>query len=585
MQIFKKLSFLLTRHEKNSAIFLLFLTIIMALLDAIGVASILPFITVLTDPSVIQTNSALNKMFLTSKVFGIENDKQFLFSLGILVFVVLVVSLIFKSLMVYMQARFIQMREYSIAKLVVERYLHQPYSWFLNRHSAEIGKTVLSEVNRIVGNALVPLMDIITKTLVVIALTVLLIIVDPKLAFIVILVLGGAYSVILYFLKTSLLKIGEQSLKLNELRFLALSEAFRAVKEIKIGGLEEYYIKQFSIPANSLAKNEATVQVISQLPRFILEIVAFGGILLIILFMMYQTNNFNNSLPIISLYVFAGYRLMPAVQGIYTSFTNLAFIGSSLDLLFNDLKSLKPINKNPKQSFLSFNESITLKNIYYNYPNASRTTLKDINLIIPAKSTVGFMGPTGSGKTTLIDILLGLLEPQKGTLEIDGEIIKKNNLRSWQQFIGYVPQHIYISDDTIAANIAFGLQPKNIDMKKIEKVAKEANLHDFVINELPRDYQTKVGENGARLSGGQRQRIGIARALYNSPKVIIMDEATSALDYQTEEVIMDSIKNLSKNSTIILVAHRLNTLKCCDVIFKLEKGKIENQGSFESLKL
>ena len=298
---------------------------------------------------------------------------------------------------------------------------------------------------------------------------------------------------------------------------------------------------------------------------------------------MAQSGSFIDSLPILSLYVFAGYRLMPAVQQIYVSFAKLSFIGSSLDKLYNDIINLKPFNENYNQDILLVNRAITLKNIYYSYPNTSRVALKDININIPAKTTVGLVGATGSGKTTTVDIILGLLEAQKGSLEVDGKIITKQNSRSWQRSIGYVPQHIYLSDDSIAANIAFGSEPKDIDQAAVEKASKIANLHEFVISELSQQYQTIIGERGVRLSGGQRQRIGIARALYHNPQVLILDEATSALDNETEKAVMGAVNNLSKDITIILIAHRLNTVKNCDLIFKLDKGHLIGQGKFDEL--
>ena len=209
--------------------------------------------------------------------------------------------------------------------------------------------------------------------------------------------------------------------------------------------------------------------------------------------------------------------------------------------------------------------------------------MEDININIPSKSTVGIVGTTGSGKTTMVDIILGLLEVKKGTIEVDGNIITEKNTRSWQRSIGYVPQHIFLSDDTIAANIAFGVDTKDVNYEAIEKAAKIANLHDFVLEELPKKYQTTIGERGVRLSGGQRQRIGIARALYHSPQLLILDEATSALDNQTEQAVMDAVNNLGKNITIILIAHRLNTVKNCDIIFKLDKGRVIAEGSFDEL--
>ena len=583
MQIIKKVLFLLTPSERLQTYLLLFMILIMALLDTIGVASILPFIAILTNPNLIETNLILNSVFEASKIFGVENNQQFLFILGIFVFILLVVSQVFKVITTYFQVRFIQMHEYSIGKRLIEGYLHQPYSWFLNRHSAELGKSILSEVATVIGGCIYPVMELISKGMVTIALIVLLVLVDPKIALIVGLSLSCAYGLIFFCLRSFLKRIGKERLKKNQLRFMLVSEAFGAVKEIKVGGLEQIYIRRFSDAAKNFAEYRASSQTISQLPRFILEAIAFGGVMLMILYMMRQTGGFINSLPIISLYIFAGYRLMPAVQQIYTAFTQISFNSPSIDLLNKDIKNLKPFNSNQANDAdaLSLNKAITLKNIYYNYPNTTRTALKNININITAKSTVGLIGTTGSGKTTTVDIILGLLEPQKGTLEVDGQVVSKQNSRAWQRSIGYVPQHIYLTDDTIEANIAFGLDPKDINQEAVEKASKIANLHEFIMHELPNKYQTTIGERGVRLSGGQRQRIGIARALYHNPQVLILDEATSALDNQTEQAVMDAVNNITKNITIILIAHRLNTVKNCDIIFKLEKGQIIKQETAE----
>ena len=426
-------------------------------------------------------------------------------------------------------------------------------------------------------------MELIAKSILIIAITTLLFSIDPKLTLIVGLSLSSAYLLIFYFVRNFLNRSGKKRLKSNQLRFTAVSEAFSAVKEIKVGGLEKAYIQSFSNSSQNFVRTLASSQVVAQLPRFILEAIAFGGILLIVLYKMTQTGNFNNSLPIISLYVYAGYRLMPALQQIYSSLTQLTFVGPSIDKLNSDIKSLKPLNINHDEDVLTFNKEINLHHVHYNYPNTSRTALKDINLTIPLKSTVGLVGSTGCGKTTTVDIILGLLEPQKGTLEVDGKVITEQNTRAWQRSLGYVPQHIYLSDDTIMANIAFGVEPKEINQEMIKKVSKIANLHQFVIDELPKQYQTIIGERGVRLSGGQRQRIGIARALYHNPKVLILDEATSALDNQTEQAVIKAINNLNKKITIIIIAHRLNTVKNCDIIYKLDKGQLISQGTYNEI--
>ena len=583
MQTFKKILFLLTPRERKSASLLLLMILLMAMLDVIGVASILPFVAVLTNPSLIETNLILNAMFEASNIFGVKNNQQFLFFLGVSVFLLLIFSLIFKALTTYVQTRFIQMRLYSISKRLFSGYLHQPFSWFLSRHSANLGKTILSEVQRVVGSGISPLIDVISKAIVIIALLTLLILADPKLALVVGLLFGGSYGLIFYFVKSYLKKIGIKQLKSNQSRFLLVSEAFGAAREVKVLGLEQIYIKLFSKSAQSFANTQTLSIVIAQMPRFILEAIAFGGILLMILYQMTQSGSFINALPIISLYVFAGYRLMPAFQNVYTSFTQLTFVGPSLDKLHDDLKNLELFNENEAIGLIKLNNTITLNNIHYNYPNTSRTALKGISLSIAAKSTVGFVGATGSGKTTIIDIILGLLEAQKGSLEVDGEIITKQNSRSWQRSIGFVPQHIFLSDNTITENIAFGVEPKDINQEMVEKASKIANLHNFVMDELPKQYKTTIGERGVRLSGGQRQRIGIARALYRNPQILILDEATSALDNQTEKLVMGAINNLSKHITVIIVAHRLTTVKNCDTIFLLDKGQLKDKGTFEEL--
>ena len=583
MQYIKKYLFLLTTRERKDAGLLLSMILIMALLEMMGVASILPFVAVLTNPSLVETNSILKVMFQKASFFGVEDTQQFLFVLGFLVFILLIITLIFKAITTFVQVRFVQMCAYSIGKRLVEGYLHQPYTWFLNHHSSELGKTILTEVHTVIGGGLSALLELIAKSMVAIALIILLITNEPKLALIVGISLSTAYLIIFYFSRNYLKRIGKKRLKSNELRFMVVNEAFSAAKETKVGGLEQTYIDSFSNSAKNFAHTTSVGSVIRLLPRFFVEAVAFGGMLLIILSMMGESGVLNTSLPILSLYIFAGYRLMPALQSIYSSFSALTFTSPSLDKLHDDIKNLKTVEKNQEQGIFSFNKIITLKNVHYNYPNTSRASLKDINLNIPVNSTIGFIGATGSGKTTIIDIILGLLEPKSGTLEVDEKIITKHNSRAWQRSIGYVPQEIFLADNTVAANIAFGVKLTDINQEAVEKASKIANLHDFVLDELPKQYQTTIGERGIRLSGGQRQRIGIARALYHNPKVLILDEATSALDNQTEKAVMDAVNNIEKDKTIILIAHRLNTVKDCDIIFKLEKGEIIDQGNFEKL--
>ena len=583
MKIIKKLLFILTPQERKKGFALLLMILIMALLEMIGLVSILPFIAMLSNPEMVETNSFLNKLFITSKIIGIENNQQFLFLLGSIVFILLVISLSFKALTTYFQIYFIQMNNFSIQRRMIESYLKQPYSWFLDRHSADLGKNILSEVGIVVSNGIKPFVDLIVRCAVAITIFVLLILVDPKLAITVSLTLGLAYGLIYKFSRSILIRIGKERLKANQWRFTAVSEAFGAVKEIKVGGLEKTYIERFSNPAKALAKYQASFSVINQLPRFALEAIAFGGMLLLILYLMSQSKNFINMVPILALYVFAGYRLLPSLQGIYNDISQLRFVDAGLDSVYDDLKNLNSFKSIEKKKIVLVKKSIVLKNINYQYPNVSNKVLNGINLQIKAGSTIGIVGHTGSGKTTLIDIILGLLEPQQGNLEVDDIMINKNLIRDWQSSIGYVPQDIFMADDTVSSNIAFGHNPNYIEKTFVEHAAKIANIHEFITEELPLKYNTKVGERGIRLSGGQKQRLGIARALYNNPQDLILDEATSALDNITEQTVIDNIQNQRKDRTIIMITHRLTTVKDCDQIFIIEKGKIKDKGTFEHL--
>jgi ATP-binding cassette, subfamily B, bacterial PglK len=581
MKIVKKILDLITVQEKKEVLLLVFMAMIMAIFDMIGVASILPFMSVLINPSLVESNAILAFIF---NALEFQSTQNFLFFLGIFVFVMLLVSLSFKALTSYMMSRFTTMRECTISKRLFSSYLYQPYKWFLSRNSASLSKTVLAEVGAVISGALIPIMNLLAQVSVSIALVILLIAVDPKLA----LIVGGVIAltyVCIYFLMSKLLsRIGSERVAANEMRYTIASEAFGGIKDIKVGSHEETYVKRFSVPAETYARSEAAASIAQQLPKFFLEMVAFGGMVLIILYLMSDSKDFTSAIPIISLYAFAGYRLMPAMQQIYANAAQLRYANSVLDVLHSDVTSLAPLPSiNVDNPPLVFKDVITLKNVDFYYPESKKIALKNLNLDIPVKSTIGIVGSTGSGKTTTVDLILGLITARKGSLEVDGVEVNSDNVYQWQQSIGYVPQHIYLADDTIASNIAFGIEPRDIDQSAVEICSSIANLHEFIVNELPQGYSTKVGERGVRLSGGQRQRIGIARALYNNPKVLILDEATSALDNLTEKLVMEAVHSLGNKITIIIIAHRLSTVRKCDIIYMMEYGHIVDQGNYEFL--
>jgi ABC-type bacteriocin/lantibiotic exporter with double-glycine peptidase domain len=557
---------------------------LMALIDMIGIASILPFIAVLSNPSIVETNIYLNNFYQFLNGIGLKSIDEFLFVLGGLVFLLLILSILFRALTTYLQIKFVQNCEYDLGRRLIKAYLYQNYTWFLNQNSSELGKNILSEVGQVSMGGLQRLIELFSKSILSILIIFLLIYVNPIVAISVGISISGIYFIFFLIIKSYLKLIGKKRFEANISRFKTANDAFNGIKEIKLRDLERYYLDLFSIPNYNYFKANINSSILSQLPRFFLEAITFGGSLILIFYLMTKTGGLNDALPILSLYIFAAYRLMPAIQGVYSSFTGILFTISSINKIFLDFRNLKlNYEKNHNEEKLIIKKSINLKNIYFYYPNSKFPALKDISLNIPVNSKVGFIGATGSGKTTIVDIILGLLEAQGGQLEIDEQIITKQNLKSWQRIIGYVPQQIHLIDDTLSSNIAFGIQPDKINQQIVEEVSKIANLHDFVKNELPKKYLTIIGEKGVRLSGGQRQRIGIARALYTNPNLLVLDEATSALDNNTEKMIMESLDKINKKMTIITIAHRLNTLKNCDIIYKFDKGMLVDKGSFEQI--
>jgi ABC-type multidrug transport system fused ATPase/permease subunit len=583
MKNIKILINLLTLQERKQFFLLLGMIVVMAFLDLIGVASIVPFIAVLTNPQIIETNIYLNSVYTALNSFGVKNVEQFIFLLGVLLFFFLTLSLAFRALTIYAQLHFAFMREYSIGKRLLESYLQKPYSWFLNHNSTTLTKIITSDVNFLINHFITPIINLISQGCIVIVMFTLIIITNPAIALLISFILGVAYFIITKFTNNILRRNGKINKKSNEYRHIIVKETFSALKEIKVGGLERFYIQGFIESAKEHAKLNLSSEAIVQLPRFALEILVFGATILLVLVLMVQGSNFNNILPIIALYVMAGYRLIPSLMQVYGAFGHLHFANPIISTIAKNLKNVKPsVNKNSKK-VLILRRTINLKNINFSYPNNKKFFLKKINLNIPVRSIIGFVGATGSGKTTVINLILGLLKAQQGTFEVDDIIINKTNLRLWQNSIAYVPQQIYLADRTVAANIAFGINYKDINQIAVERAAKIANLHDFIVNEMPLKYQTIIGDNGVRISGGQRQRIGIARALYHNPQLLVLDEATNSLDKITEQIVMNTINKLRGATTIIVIAHNLNIVKNCDTIFLIEKGEVKAKGTFNQL--
>lgn len=555
------------------------MVVIMAVLETAGVASVMPFLSVLGNPEMVQTNSVLNTLYTT---LGFSSVDNFIMALGGAAFGLILFSAFFRSLTHYAMNRFVEMRRHSIGKRLLETYLRQPYAFFLNRHSGDMAKNILSEVDQVVGQVFRPGMEMVAYSVVVLALVSLLVAVDPRLAIAIAIVIGSMYALMYVIVRNILSRVGRDRALANQERFTAASEALGGIKDIKLLGREHAYLARFDGPSNRQARHQSTNKTLGEIPKFIIEAVGFGGVIALTLVLLATqggtgSNALGEILPVLGLYAFAGYRMLPAAQKIYSGMAKLRFGAAAVDNAYRDLRersALVELHKQVPKPMVP-KQSIVLQNIHYNYPSTVRPALQGINLEIPIGHSVGIIGTSGAGKTTLVDVFLGLLRPTEGAIIVDGKPITDDNLRAWQQALGYVPQDIFLTDSGVAENIALGVPSDQIDHEQVVHCARMAQVHEFIVNEMPQGYKTVVGERGVRLSGGQRQRIGIARALYHDPPVLVFDEATSALDNETESAVMEAVDALSSHKTILIIAHRLTTIEKCTQTVRLYAGSAD----------
>lgn len=571
---------LLSKKEKRNFYIVLSGSFLMAIFQVLGVGSIMPFVSVASDPGIIFSNQYLNWAYTK---FNFASEKQFLIALGITMLCLILMTNVFMALYQYIKVRYTSMRRHSLSLKLLKIYLCQRYPFFLNRNSYEFIKNINTEVELMVKGSLMQLVEFFAKTIQALLMVVFLLVVNPMATISIIFIVVLVYTSIYLGVRKSLKNLGEERFHLYSESTRIVSEAFWGVKEVKLMGMEPYIIDSYTPPSKRFSRNYALEQTIGVIPKFALEAVAFSVVICYILVATMKSGNFQDAAASVSLYAFAGYRLMPIIQNMFRAYSKIRYSSASSELLFKEYRQeiYNQQSLEPNSEKISFMKDVKLQNINFTYPNTKDPVVKNIDLTIESNSLVGFVGKTGSGKTTLIDIILGLLEADTGKILIDDIPLNNQNIRSWQNILGYVPQNIYLSNDTIEANIAFGIPKEEIDSEAIVKAAQLAQIHTFITSELEDSYKTVIGERGIRLSGGQRQRIGIARALYHNPSVLVMDEATSALDNETEKAVMDAIDELSGKKTILLIAHRITTLKKCNVIHDLRDGKIYKSGTYD----
>jgi ABC-type multidrug transport system fused ATPase/permease subunit len=573
---------LLTPGEKRRLWVVLAGSILAALIEAMGIGSIMPFVTVASKPPIIHENHYLSTAF---KFLGFSNDISFMIFLGVAVLAMLIITNLSQAFLHYIKIRFTSYRRNALSLRLLSGYLRQPFIFFLNKNSYDFVKNINAEIGQMINVTLMQLVELLTRIIQVSLLILFLVLVNPASTLFITTGIILIYGVIYLSVKRTVRRLGAERFSVDAERARIVSEAFWGIKELKLAAGEKEIIAEYTRPSRHLARIETIAAIFSDIPKFALETAAFSSIILFVLITIIRSGGFGDAAGAITLFAYAGYRLIPAVQALFRALTQLRYGAAPAEKITGEFKTVAGGEELPKSrpERLPFRKLLELQSVRFSYPNADAPVIENLSMSLPANSMIGLAGRTGSGKTTLVDIIMGLLVIQSGSITVDGVRLCLDNMRNWQSNVGYVPQSIYLSNDSIAANIAFGVSKERIDLGAVERAGRLAQLHEFVTESLPQSYDTAIGERGIRLSGGQRQRIGIARALYREPSVLIMDEATSALDSHTERAVMEAIDTLQGTRTIILIAHRLTTLKKCDVIYLLEKGKIVDSGTFAEL--
>ena len=579
----KQLFNLLTTKQRKSFYTLQILVVLSAIMEIVSIASIIPFMTLVGDISLLQENTTISQFYEYS---GASSKLQFVFLVGLGVLSVFLVSSIISMFTLWRLFMFANRTGIEIANRLYNHYLNQNWLFHANGSSAQLTKKISTETSRVTSLVLMPLLQMNAKIVLAILLSVSISIYDPQVAITGLSAFAVGYFIIFRSVRARLTKNGKAISQVDEQRFRLMNEGFGGIKDVLLFGRNNDFINRFSKAGETFAHSQGTNQSLAQVPRYMVELVAFGFMIALVLYLIAtHKGNLGLVLPVLTVYTLAGFRLLPAFQQIFACIANIKGNISAFESIQQDLKdSLQTVEKLKKSStgYMNLKKEISLENITFTYPRKSEATLKQLNMLIPVNKVVGVVGSSGSGKSTLIDILLGLLEPHHGELRIDGTIINSQNRRLWQNTIGFVAQSIFLSEGSIAENVAFGIPKDKIDLDKVQQALELAHLSEF-IQGLEKGLHTKVGERGVQLSGGQRQRIGIARALYNKAEVLIFDEATSSLDGLTEKMVMEAIHNFSGKKTIIMIAHRIKTVEKCDQIFFIDKGKVVDQGTFQEL--
>ena len=597
IRIIKKFSKILNKQQKVRVVIIGIMMIVGAFLETLGVGLILPLVSAITTPNLIEENKYAR---LVCEVLDIHTTRTFM----IVVIVALIFIYTFKNIYLfieyYVQYRFICNNRFGVQRRLMETYLKRSYEFFLSADSGNIMRIITDDARQ-TFLLLSTVLSFFTEATVSAALLLTIIVTDPVMAFLLAIILGMLMLIIGKIIKPQLRKAGLNYQKNTGKMNKWLLQSISGIKEIKVERKEEYFLEQFSKYGKEAIESEKMNSVLGTVPRLSIEALGVSSMLGIIAFMMFKGREVDTLLPQLAAFAMAAVRLMPSVNRMTAALNTMAYQEPALDKMLEHLsvtdrweqeerremsnckikKMTEKVDKGKSKGAtiridrVLIEDKVELSNITYFYPNTEKTVLQNASMEIPIGKSVGVVGASGSGKTTAIDILLGLLPPQEGQVLADGIDIQEDYV-GWLSQIGYIPQMIFMLDDTIRANVAFGLPIDEVNEEQVWKAIEEGQLGDFV-RSLPQGLDTTIGERGVRLSGGQRQRIGIARALYSDPEFLIFDEATSALDNETETAIMESINSLHGKKTLIIIAHRLQTIEECDMVYRVEDGKISRE--------
>ncbi|WP_073058869.1 ABC transporter ATP-binding protein [Fodinibius roseus] len=581
--ILKKIFYILPKGDPFKLVVLLLLMLLAAVMEVAGIGMIPAFVAIVADPERVLEIEWLEPVLST---LAISNAEDLLIWGSIALVSIFIIKSLYIIAFNYFEARFIFNRRYTISHRLMRSYMQAPYIFHLRRNTAELLRNITQEINVFINNVVSILLKMAREGVMALSILIFLFVMEPLITILVISLSGLGAGTFILLNKKKMKEYGREEQERRSEMIKALNQGLGGIKDARVLNREEEFIEKFRIEAYMSTRLMAYIRFIQQIPRPVVETTAVLGMLLVSVLLVWQDRSMGAIIPILTLFAMATVRLMPSIQQLVSMYTNLRYNMVSLDPIFDDLKELEDYNtrfiKDRKnKNKLEFEDQIVIKNLSYRYPESEEQAIDGISITIPKGEAVAFVGASGAGKTTVVDLILGLLDPDGGEILLDGKSIQEN-ISAWQRNIGYIPQMIYLADETLRANIAFGLPEDEIDDHKVMEAVRLAQL-ETMLNRMPDGLDTIVGEHGTRLSGGQRQRIGIARALYHDPKVLVMDEATSALDNITEKEITNAISSLKGERTLIMIAHRLTTVKNCDKLYFMEDGKIIQEGTYQDL--